>query len=77
MFYKDQINLMRSKIRDLFINNRNLSSRDLNYQSLKWPNSCSINQIDFWIKDLVIDNAGKLVHLKFINDDIIPNKKHL
>lgn len=40
MFYKNQIYLMRSKIRDLFINNKNLSSRELHYQSLKWQNSC-------------------------------------
>ena len=31
-----------------------------------------INQIEYWIKDIMIDNVGKLSHLKFMNDDLLP-----
>ena len=76
-FYKNQINSTRSKIRDLYISNINLTPRDLHYESIKWSNLCSIGQISFWIKDLIEDNCGKLAHLKYMSDDLIPTKKHL
>lgn len=74
-FYKDKIHSMRSQIRDLFINDRSLTSRDIHYKSLKWKYSCTISQNDYWIKDIITDKNGKLVHLKFMDDDIIPSKK--
>ena len=36
-----------------------------------------INQIEYWIKDIMIGNVGKLSHLKFMNDILLPNKKRL
>ena len=62
-FYKDKIHSMRSQIRDLFINDRSLTSRDIHYKSLKWKYSCTISQFDYW----------KLTHLEFMDDDIIPS----
>ena len=44
---------------------------------MKWSITCSINQIENWIKDLMIDNVGKLSHLKYMYDDLFPNKKRL
>lgn len=62
-FYKDKIHSMRSQIRDLFIKDRSLTLRDIHYKILKWKYSCTISQIDYWIKDIITDKNGKLVHL--------------
>ena len=72
-FYKDKIHSMRSQIRDLFINDRSLTSRDIHYKSLKWKYSCTISQIDCWIKDIITDINCILTHLEFMDDDIIPS----
>lgn len=38
---------------------------------------CSIAQIENWLKDLIADSNGKLAHMKYVNDDLNPNSKHL
>lgn len=70
--YKNQIKETKSKVRNLFKDNRNLSFRDIQYESLKWPFSCSLGQIEYWLKDLISDKDGKLAHLKYQNDDLNP-----
>lgn len=54
-----------------------MSVRDLHYEVQKWEISCTQNQIQNWIKDLICQTKGKYSHLKFLPDDINKNKNRL
>ena len=54
-----------------------MTIRDIHYEFKKCHCSCTISQIENWLKDLTNISNGKYSHLKFMKDDLNPNESRL
>ena len=74
---KNQLFILRLNVRNFYLKNRQMTIRDIHYEFKKCHYSCTISQIEYWLKDLINNSIGKYSHLKFMKDDLNPNENRL
>ena len=74
---KNQLYILRLNVRNYYLQNRNKSIRYIHSEFKKCNYSCTISQIEYWLKDLTNQSNGKCSHLKFMKDDLNPTESRL